>query len=92
MNLNTIIFKYRDGTYISQVKAKDVNEAFYTWGKEINPDSIEFMSEKLKAKLNNEIAILLSDAPSSLIDNTKNCWCAGSVLSGLVNIIQTVQT
>jgi hypothetical protein len=39
MNLYTIIFEYREGTYISQVKAKDESNALGKWGESLDCDS-----------------------------------------------------
>ena len=89
MNLYTIIFEYREGTYISQVKAKDESNALGKWGESLDCDSIAFMGEKLKTKLNEQIAEELLDSPPVLLDGTKNVWCAGLLLFGLVNIIKT---
>lgn len=91
MSLYTIIFEYRGGTYISQVEAEDVSQALYLWGKDLNPKEIQYMGLKLKEKLNKEIHEQLNElelSPTPLSGVT-NCWCAGVILSGLVNIVKT---
>ena len=89
MNLYTIIFEYREGTYIGQIKAKDESQALVKWGENLDCDSIAFMAEKLKTKLNEQIAKELQYSPPALLNGTKNVWCAGLLLLGLVNIIKT---
>jgi hypothetical protein len=93
MNLYTIIFDYRGGTYISQVEAEDENQALILWGQNINPEEIQFLGKKLKEKLNKEIHEMLYEIESgpTPINGVKNCWCAGIFLSGLVDIIKTAK-
>jgi hypothetical protein len=49
------------------------------------------MGNKLKKRLNKEIREKLYDLelPPTPLDDVSNCWCAGMILSGLVNIIKT---
>ena len=94
MNLYTVIHEYRGGTYVYQVEAIDENEALLKWGREIDPQLVQFMGKKLKEKLNKEIHEKLYELEMqpTPIEGIKNCWCAGIILSGLVNIIKTAKT
>ncbi|MCP3921954.1 MAG: hypothetical protein GY714_05135 [Desulfobacterales bacterium] len=91
MNLYTIIFEYRGGTYISQEIAKNVNTALSLWGENINTDEILYLGKALKKKVNNEISDILKYYPPVKLVGVKNCWCVGSILSGFVNIVETKQ-
>ena len=42
MNLYTVIHEYRGGTYVYQVEAIDENEALLKWGREIDPQLVQF--------------------------------------------------
>ena len=87
MSLYTVIFEYREGTYISQVQALDETEAFKAWAKEINPNEIQYFGDKLKEKViedtNNQ-----DYQPTSII-GLENIWCAGCSVPALINIIKT---
>ena len=87
MAFYTVIFEYREGTYISQVQALDETEAFKAWATEINPNKIQYFGEKLKEKMIEDTQN--KDYEPTLIAGLKNIWCAGCSLSALINIIKT---
>jgi hypothetical protein len=91
MPLFTVIFDYRGGTYIEQVKAGNVSSALRSWAEHLDPNSIKFLGQSRKRQLITEIEAKFAHAlPPTQLAGLQNAWCAGTFLgAGLVNLIQT---
>ena len=88
MSLYTYIFCFRGGTYISQVKADNLNVSLKLWAKEIKENQIKHFGTKAKKKLDDQAS---SDSPS-LLEGLSNVWYFDFLLNGTyayVNIILT---
>lgn len=89
MNLYTIIFEFKGGTYIEQKLAKDETNALLIWSQELEIKTIKHMGKKVKDKIIEKIEKDIKEYPPVLLSNCRNVWCAGIYCSGLVNIIKT---
>jgi len=87
MSFYTIIFEYKEGTYVSQVEALDEFDAFGLWAGELKIHEIQYFTEKLKLKLIEDSKY--EDNKPVLLKGLKNVWCASCSFSGLINIIKT---
>ena len=87
MPLYTVIFEYRNGTYIEQVQASNESSAFKSWALKIDPNKIQHLGKKLKLKLIDDSKN--EDYGPHLLNGLTNVWCAGCSMSGLINIIKT---
>jgi len=91
MPLFTVIFEYRGGTYIAQVKAKGPRQALTRWAKELSPKIVARLGARAKASL----VRVLAERSDGLTGPTAlaglpNVWCAGfPVPGGLVNLVRT---
>jgi hypothetical protein len=85
--LYTIIFEYREGTYVEQVQAHDEVGAFKSWALNIDPSNIQHFGKKSKQQLIEDSKN--EDYAPVLLNSLTNAWCAGWSLSGLINIIKT---
>lgn len=79
---------YKGGTYISQVKAKFLNEAVRNWGKQINPNEIYGFGEKTKSMLLEQLE-LEETVP---IKDLQNVWCVSFSLRNQLTLVNVVET
>ena len=89
MELYTIIFDYKGGTYVFQLYANDEYAACLKWAEELDTGEIEYIGVKLKEKLllelNNE------DNKPLLLKDRINIWFTMVTLNGnaFIHIIKT---
>jgi hypothetical protein len=88
----TFITDFRGGTYISQVKANDVDAAVFAWVEQLKVDknAIKNLREKTIAQLYQEAKD--QDHRLVALEGVKNVWCTSfATKTGflLVNIVQT---
>lgn len=69
-SLYSIIMYYQGGTYISQIKAKEIKKALILWINNLDISIIENFSNEDKKKLQN---LAIEEVPI-LIDGTENIW------------------
>jgi hypothetical protein len=84
--LYTMVFDYRNGTYISQVAAESPEAAIINWATAAKEQDLSTWRITRA-----ELAQLTEDAPLP-IENCLNVWCAsGSTAGGLMllNIVAT---
>ena len=88
MSLFTVIWDFRGGTYISQVRAPSAHRAFLKWAETLDVTEIAGVGPAGKQRIIREIEEF--DHQPTPLAGLKNAWCAGSVaVGGLVNIVQT---
>lgn len=75
-SLYSIIMYYQGGTYISQVKAKEIKDALILWIKNLDVSAIENFSNEDKKELQN---LVIEETPC-LIDGMENIWYADFLL------------
>ena len=91
MDLYTIFLEFRGGTYIKQVRAKDLNEALDVWAKTIDVSEIAYFGKASQKQLINQMPSC-SDKEPTLINQCKNVWFTTASLTtgfGLINIVKT---
>jgi hypothetical protein len=91
-NTFTFITDFRGGTYISQVKANDVDAAVISWVEQLKEakNSIKHLREKTIAQIYQEAQD--QDHRPGALEGVKNVWCTSfATKTGflLVNIVQT---
>ena len=88
MRKYTFIAEYKNGTYISQYSAMNINEALSLW---VNNLDNKYFSTHKKQKIEKEIFV--NNFWPIAIDGVENVWCQ-AYLSGkyflLLNIVETV--
>lgn len=92
MNLYTVLMDFRDGTYISQVKASEQIKAVEIWANKLNTKEIMYFSEKSKSQLIIAIPELIKDNEIVTLDNLQNVWTFTLQFKtgfAIVNIIET---
>lgn len=89
--LFTVIFEFRGGTYIKQVRANNPSAALLAWLRSLMPGEIPHLGAKGIEKMIREVES--NDAGNHTpvpLSGLLNAWCAGTgCRSGLVNLIQT---
>lgn len=73
MNIYTVIMEFRGGTYISQVRAENTPQAVEIWAKELNTDTVQYLGDKNKNQLINDLPVVI-ETELSEIDTVKNVW------------------
>jgi hypothetical protein len=90
-NTFTFITDFRGGTYISQVKANDVDAAVITWVKQLKVGkNSKHLREKTIAQIYQEAKE--QDHRPNALEGVKNVWCTSfATKTGflLLNIVQT---
>jgi hypothetical protein len=88
MNLYTFILDYIGGTYISQVKARNLTKAVSKW-----PDGL--VIDEIKGLGPNTISLLklrlTEDRPVPL-SGLINAWCMSTIIRGRLVLIHIVET
>ncbi len=89
-NLYTITLGVKGGTFVSQVDADSVNEAFYLWMNNLFTKNVAEFSERelgeIKSNYDRDI-----DVPVG-IEGRKNVWCADFNMNKhylSINIVKT---
>jgi hypothetical protein len=90
MELYTFIMEYKEGTYISQVRASDLNEAREKWAKEINISEIQNFGVKAKERLIEEMQD--SENIPVKLNGLTNIWSCGALVNGHVPLINIIRT
>lgn len=88
MPLYTFIMHFRDGVYISQVRADDPGRAKRTWAEAIDTKNVWGMGLATKRAL---IASIAKDTPTLIRGNT-NVWCLYTAPRGYPCMIHFVET
>lgn len=79
---------FDDGTYISQISAKDLKSACLKWANDLNESEIFNFGKSRKKILIDEI----SREELVAIKDIKNVWCSTIDLRGKLALINIVQT
>jgi len=93
MNLYTYIFEFRNGTYITQVSAKTVQQSMPKWINQLKAalDEIEYLNNQSISEIEQELAV---EQPI-LLKGKQSVWCLSFTIKqglGLVNIVETVHS
>lgn len=90
MSTYTVIWEYKRGTYIKQVRARSALDALVTWSQALSCGEIPGIGEKRLTRMAhafaNDTAGVLQPVP---LEGLTNAWCASTPFGGLVNIIKT---
>jgi hypothetical protein len=76
MRTYTIILTFREGVYVSQLKAEDVKSVIYLWAKSIDISEVKYMGQSSK----NELIKLMSEEEPALLNGMENIWCISGIL------------
>jgi len=90
-NLYTITLGAKDGTFVSQVNADSVNEAFYLWMNNLFTKNVVKFNEQELGEIKNSYDRDI-DIPVG-IQGKKNVWCADFNINSQylsINIVKTV--
>ena len=93
MNLYTYIFEFRNGTYITQVSAKTVQQSIPKWINSLKSELQEI--EYLNAQSISEIEQKLAEEQPILLKGKQSVWCFSFTIKqglALVNIVETVHS
>lgn len=77
MPLFTVIFEFRGGTYISQVRSEDEASALLVWARDLDPKHIQHFGAKRKEQLVKAVQEPLLTEPVPL-EGLVNVWCVGT--------------
>lgn len=91
-SLFTFVVEFRKGTYISQVRSKNVIESFQRWAANIDPKMIKHLDSKTLGFIKEHVQSKELDKPTK-IDGMRNTWFAVLVTKKgalYINIIKTV--
>jgi hypothetical protein len=91
ISLYTFIMDYLGGTYVSQVRAHNENEAMILWAEKLETDEIKGLTHDDKAII---IENGLDDDEAVLLTGLENVWCFDIRTKGgfaLINFIKTQQ-
>lgn len=89
MALFTFIMEFREGTYVSQVKAASLTDAIIEWSKSLQVDEIQYLGPTGKT----EIIGMAKEAEPALLKGLTNVWFESfTIKQGVarVNIVKTV--
>jgi len=86
--LYTLIVDFREGTYISQIKAANEKDALIKGIANLQPKDIEFLGEKVKQKMLEE-AIIEEPVP---IKGTQNVFLVGLSPMGHFTTVHLILT
>lgn len=89
MALYTFFFEFRNGTYISQIRARNYLEAPRIWAEELDLPSIPNANEILRSKLTESLAF---DKPVRL-QGIQRTWCCSLIYvsRALLHFTQTAE-
>lgn len=91
VSLYTFIMDYLGGTYVSQVRAHNENEAMVLWAEKLETDEIKGLTLDDKAII---IKNGFDDNEAVLLTGLENVWCFGILTKrgfALINFIKTQQ-
>ena len=86
--LYTIVFDWKGGTYVSQVRARSVDAAFTKWATNLDPGEVAGMSRRVHERLRGE----MDTSESVPLEGLKSVWCRTCMLSGELSLINAIQT
>lgn len=91
MPLYTFVIDYRGGTYLAQVRARDIDTAQQMWAEKLDVDKIPYLGPRAKYFICNS----MPDENCVPITGLKNTWCFSLIVRGallLGHFIQTAET
>jgi hypothetical protein len=88
--------EYREGTYISQVRASSPKQAVKRWARQLNPKDIWGFGANAKEQLLNDLSGTEKwndkfPFPTPL-NHVANTWCTTALVRGHVAMIHLVKT
>ena len=66
--------QFRGGTYISQTTATNLNQAIELWANTLEVEGIQYLSQKTKKQLIDDLPELITDNEFVTIDTVTNIW------------------
>ncbi|MEC5146509.1 hypothetical protein [Chitinophaga sp. 212800010-3] len=91
MTIYTFVAEFRGGTYISQIRATDVNSAMILWGKSLDLTQIKFLGDKGKI----ELQVKLDNESPTEVREVENVWYFSLRIKPgffMVNVIKTAES
>ena len=86
--LYTMVFDWKGGTYVSQVRARSVHTAFKKWAKGLNANEVPGLGRAGHGQLCREMEAIESVS----IEGLRNVWCRTCALRGELALINAIQT
>jgi hypothetical protein len=90
MALFTVFIDYDGGTYISNIRGRDVVQAFRRWMKAYPSETIPRIKGVSRAKLAAEFHDKASEP--LLVHNQGRVWCHGGLLNDKLALLYLIQT
>jgi hypothetical protein len=87
MNLYTVIFDFRGGTYIAQISQSSPMKAVIEWSKEISAEDAQ--TWKLDV---DELRRLLQEGEPVVLEGLTNAWCTSASIGPHLAVINVIKT
>jgi hypothetical protein len=87
MDLYTMFFEYKGGTFVSQVKAGSPKGALRMWARQI-AIKVDGLGESSKAELLEDEEFLKPEP----LDGLRNTWCSSTLIRGQLALIHFTKT
>ena len=88
MPLFTVLFEFKGGTYVSQIRAASLRTALYKWADRLEVSEIWGLGSSGKESLR----VIVRDRVPVALRGLSKVWCQSMLIRGKLGLINIVQS